>query len=385
MRAIAVLMALILAVLTLKRKTPQQLLYSLLRETEKGFRRINIRIPELERRLEENNPKRAHRSPFCRMRAGVEHLPVLLNLPTSEGSGEATHPDVLYEPQGWGKGNWTWLMTASPYPLGTDYFENPEFYVSQDGLLWEVPEGLQNPLARVPVYPNRKEIRKEFHSDPSLLLHEGMLFLYYRWTALLNTGETENRILLTTSMDGVQWTSSETVLSERLPTGTDRKFLSPSTLVLNGVHVLWTVECDAGGRAIFRRESADGYRWSAPERTGLDAALPGEAPWHLDVAAEESGRLLLLLTTARERGLDAELLCGWSDDGGRSWRVVGKPFEPGYFFEKKRVYRSSIVPIKGGPHRLYYSAMAGDGTWHIASLDLKKEFFGKPRHHKEAS
>ena len=110
---------------------------------------------------------------------------------------------MLHVPGGWGKGGWTWLMAATPYPMGTDYFENPEFYVSRDGLRWQVPEGLRNPLARVPVEPSRREIRREFHSDPSLLFHEGLLHLYYRWTAVLNTGETENRILLTTSKIGI--------------------------------------------------------------------------------------------------------------------------------------------------------------------------------------
>ena len=29
-----------------------------------------------------------------------------------------------------------------------------------------------------------------------------------------------------------------------------------------------------------------------------------------------------------------------------------------------------IVPMEDGTERLYYSAMAGDGTWHVAALDL---------------
>lgn len=369
MTAASAILLLTLFALAWTKKTPQQLLYSVLREAEKGLRRMNIRISGLERHLEENNPKRVHHSPFRRDRRDVNHLPILLNLPTSEGSGEATHPDVLHVPRGWGKGSWTWLMTATPYPSGTDYFENPEFYVSRDGLHWQVPEGLQNPLARVPVEPHRREIRREFHSDPSLLLHEDTLFLYYRWTAILNSKETENRILLTTSLDGVRWSHPATVLSERLPTGSDRKFLSPSTLFLNGTCVLWTVEYEAGMRAIVRRTSPDGFRWSEPVKTNIEAPFPLQAPWHLDVA-EKSGRLLLFLTTARDRGLDARLFRGWSGDGGLSWSIEEKPFQPGYFFERKRIYRSSIVPMTDGPDRLYYSAMAGDGTWHVAALDL---------------
>lgn len=369
MTMLSTLFLLLLLVLAWTRKTPQQLLYSILREAEKGLRRMNVRIPGLERLLEENNPKRVFHSPFLRLHGDVRHLPMLLNLPTSEGSGEAAHPDVLHVPGGWGKDGWTWLMTATPYPMGTDYFENPEFYVSRDGLRWRVPEGLRNPLARVPVEPSRREIRREFHSDPSLLLHEGLLHLYYRWTAVLNTGETENRILLTTSPDGVVWSPPEAVLSERLPTGSDRKFLSPSALVLDGTRVLWTVDCEAGDRFIVRRTSPDGLHWSGPVKTEIAAPFPLKAPWHLDVSGG-GGCLRLLLTTARDRGVDAELLWGWSGDGGLSWDIKGKPFEPGYFFEEKRIYRSSIVPMEDGTERLYYSAMAGDGTWHVAALDL---------------
>lgn len=86
MTMLSSLFLLLLLVLTWTRKTPQQLLYSLLREAEKGLRRMNVRIPGLERRLEENNPKRVFHSPFLRLRGDVRHLPTLLNLPTDRKS-----------------------------------------------------------------------------------------------------------------------------------------------------------------------------------------------------------------------------------------------------------------------------------------------------------
>ena len=107
------------------------------------------------------------------------------------------------------------------------------------------------------------------------------------------------------------------MLSERLPTGSDRKFLSPSALVLDGTRALWTVDCEAGDRFIVRRTSPDGLHWSVPVRTEIAAPFPLKSPWHLDVSGE-GGRLRLLLTTARDRGVDAELLWGWSGDGGLS-------------------------------------------------------------------
>ena len=368
--ALCALPALVLLALILKRKSPGQLLYGLVREAEKGLRRAGLCVPSLRLWVMERNPQQICRSPFARLNGAVpDHSPILLNLPTSDGSGEATHPDVLHVPQGWGAGGWTWLMAMTPYPLGTDYHENPEFCVSYDGIQWTVPEGLHPPLARVPLRP-RNGARAEFHSDPSLLLaKDGELLYYYRWTAVFSS-ETENRILLMTSRDGVHWTPPEAVLEERRPTGLDRKFLSPSALFLNGEYALWTVDCEGGERFIVRRSGPDGRHWGDPVRTAVSAPFPLSAPWHLDVA-DDKGVLRILLTTAAERGYEAELFLGSGD--GLSWKVEGKPFTPAYHFEGKRVYRSSLVPLGNGRRRIYYSALSLSGTWNVAMLDAATE------------
>lgn len=375
---LSVLFVVIFAALYVKNRTPRQALYSVARETLKGLRHLRLPLPSLEKFLERHNPKIVHHSPYKRTREGVRHLPALLNLPTSEGSGEAAHPDVLHVPEGWGAGGWPWLMCATPYPSGNDFLENPEFYVSRDGLAWFAPAEGVNPLSAVPVETARRDLKKEYHSDASLLLREGTLTLYYRWTGALLDGGFENRIYAMTSRDGIEWSERVPVLEERGPASRVRKLLSPSVLFANGEYLMWTVEFEAGKRLIVRRSGRDGLRWSDPGATPVAADYPMQEPWHLDVL-EDAGKWILVLTTARDRGFGADLHLGFGEDGGRSWRMAGRLIEPGYFFEKQRVYRASIVSRGDSKYFLYYSALSENGTWNVARLgltiDAEKETF----------
>ena len=377
MKYVAILLTLAVAAMVIENKTPQQLLYSVLRETLKGLRYLRVSSPATERYLETRNPKPVHHSPYRKIRKNVEHIPLLLNLPTSENSGEAAHPDVLYVPEGWGRGNWPYLMSATPYPAGNDYFENPEFYVSHDGLRWTTPTGGGNPLVRVPTRSGRNDLKKEYHSDPSLLLNQGLLRLYYRWTGVFLDRRIENRLYVLSSRDGVEWSEPSVILDETKSASDARNFLSPSVLFLNGEYVMWTVEYEEGKRYVVRRTSLDGLRWSDPAKTRLQADYALPEPWHLDVA-EDGGKLLLLLTAAGNRGEGAELHSGYSGDLGYSWTIIKRLIEPGYFFEEKRVYRSSLVPQNDGLHGLYYSSMSANGTWNIAYLPVGRENFGTP-------
>ena len=377
MRYAVILLILAVAAMVLENKTPRQLLYSILRETVKGLRYLRVSSPTIEKYLETRNPKLVHHSPYKKIRKNVEHCPLLLNLPTSENSGEAAHPDVLYVPEGWGKGNWFYLMSATPYPMGTDYFENPEFYVSYDGLRWTTPTGGRNPLVRVPIESGRGNLKKEYHSDPSLLLNQGLLRLYYRWTGVFLDKQIENRLCVLSTRDGVEWSEPSVILNETKSAFDGRKFLSPSVLFLNEEYVMWTVEYEEGKRFVVRRTSLDGLQWSTPSKTRLQADYALPEPWHLDVA-QDGERLLLLLTTAGNRGEEAELHSGYSDDLGCSWKIMKRLIEPGYFFEEKRVYRSSLVPQNGGVSGLYYSTMSANGTWNIAYLLVSREDLGIP-------
>jgi hypothetical protein len=109
------------------------------------------------------------------------HRPVLLNLETSDGSGQACHPDVLYIPGGFGSKRWTYWMACTPYPNKESSFENPEIFASYDGISWAMPDGAQNPLVPTPAGAG------DHNSDPDVVFHENQLWLFYRET--LRSGE----------------------------------------------------------------------------------------------------------------------------------------------------------------------------------------------------
>ncbi|GHV46275.1 hypothetical protein FACS1894204_07560 [Synergistales bacterium] len=360
---------LILIALYVKDKSPRHALYSVAREALKGVMLLRVHMPALERVLHGRLLQNCSRSPYRRTRKDVSHSPLLLNLPTSDGSGEATHPDVLRVLEGWGAGGWTWLMSATPYPSGDDFLENPELYVSYDGLRWFSPGGGVNPIARVPA-EGWRDLKKEYHSDASLLLRDGTLYLYYRWSGVAFDKTIENRIYLVTSTDGLKWSERTLVLEEKGTRAQNRGFLSPSVLFLNGEYVMWTVERENGERFIVRRTGADGLNWSPPARTSIGADYALSEPWHLDVIQRADGdELILLLTTANNRGSDTELHLGFGDPEGHGWRMAGKLIEPGYFFERREIYRSSLVSLGGDRYALFYSALSGDRTWGVARLE----------------
>jgi hypothetical protein len=369
---IAVLLMIALTILWFDDKTPKAAALSAARETLKALRLLHMPLPDLERRVRVRMLKDLSPSPYRRMRDDAAHFPVILNLPTSEGSGEAAHPDALHVPDGWGAGGWTWLMSATPYPSGSDFFENPELFVSYDGIGWTRPSEYTNPIAAVPVDTKRRDIKKEYHSDASLLLHNGTLRVYYRWSGILLNGNVENRVNMASSANGLEWGGQTTLLAEKGAISGNNDLLSPSVLFMDGKYVMWTVERDGANRKIMRRTSSDGLSWSIPESTVLETDYAIQAPWHLDViSSAETGGTVLLLTTAKDRGGQAELHYGFGCREGRSWRLTGKLIDPGYFFEGGRVYRSSLAALGGGKYVLYYSASDTTAKWSIARLGLR--------------
>jgi hypothetical protein len=369
---IAVLPIIVLAILWFGDKTPKKAALSAAREILKGFRLIRMPFRGLERRVQVRLLKELSPSPYRRIRDGAAHFPVILNLPTSEGSGEATHPDALRVPNGWGAGGWTWLMSATPYPSGSDFFENPELFVSYDGIGWTRPSGYTNPIAVVPVETGRRDIKKEYHSDASLLLHNGVLRVYYRWSGILYDGKAENRVNVASSPDGLEWSVRTASFAGKGAVFGSNDLLSPSVLFMDGKYVMWAVERDGTNRKITRRTSGDGLSWSMPENTVLETDYAAQAPWHLDViSSAETGGTVLLLTTAKDRGGQAELHYGFGCCEGRSWRLSGKLIDPGYFFESGKIYRSSLAALGDGKYALYYSASDVTSKWSIARLGLR--------------
>lgn len=295
------------------------------------------------------------------------HRPVLLNLETSDGSGQATHPDVVHVPEGFGLKGWTYWMVCTPYPFALSRVENPEIFASYDGISWIVPGGVQNPLVPAP-----KAIR-DHNSDPDIIFHENKLWLFYRQTSYGNgrKGPVENAIYVMKSGDGVKWSSPERILSEQ--TGT--QLLSPAVIHDGSCFAMWTIEMRNRELTLMQRVSPDARNWSSPEPCQIIGLDKGRHPWHIDVIREAS-RLSAILVSylgpGYSGGSGSRVHYAYSEDNGRTWFAKGFLLDQVYEFESQLQYRASLrlLDEERQIYGLWYSAASLANVFSIAYVDL---------------
>jgi hypothetical protein len=303
-------------------------------------------------------------APYRRLADRIpKHHPTLVNLQTSEGSGQACHPDVVYIRDGFGSGRWPYWMACTPYAYGDFVRENPELFASHDGIHWTVPDGVENPV--VPTPPGSWD----HNSDPDMLFLGGKLWLYYRETRR-TAGQPENRIYLMTSVDGVRWSPAVEVLAVG---GDEALLMSPAVVHDDEMFHMWTVEREAKRFKLVRRQSEDGLSWSAPLECTV-VGLTDREPWHLDVIRDE-GRLSALLVSLKEP-TDWRLHYAYSLDDGKTWDAQGYLFEPAYEFEEGFQYRASLLKMRDASpstYQVWYSAANRRQMFSIAYQVMVRE------------
>jgi hypothetical protein len=293
------------------------------------------------------------------------HKPVLLNLQTSDGSGQACHPDVVFVPGGFGPQRWPYWMVCTPYPYQNSYFENPEIFVSCDGITWTIPEGLQNPLVPSPKNPG------DHNSDPDILLFESELWLFYRSTRRSKTPREipdENKIYLMKSADGVHWSQPSEILSEK----TRSQLMSPAVIHDGTQFVMWTIEIHGDEFQLIRRTSSNGFAWSVPTIGTVVGLEAGRYPWHIDVIPEEDRLSAVLVSCLGPSGIGSRIHYAYSEDLGLTWRAGNFLFEQIYEFEANVQYRASLRKTTQDPqsYELWYSACSLTNVFSIAFLKL---------------
>jgi hypothetical protein len=283
---------------------------------------------------------------------------VPLTTPTPDGSGQATHPDVKFFPEGFA--GYQWWMVYTPYPNMSDPAENPCVMQSTDGVTWTAPAGLTNPIEP---YPGGSD----YNSDAILVKHGDTLYCIFRQVIAA-----KERLVWKSTTDGVTWTAKQTMLT----TDTLTAVLSPA-ITFNGTeYVMFCVSGAAIPRVITRRTAPHPTGpWSAaqsgtislpPSRFG--GGLP-QNPWHIDVEYRD-GRYTALIDcktgNAGDNGGLGDLVFASSFDG-LTWKAASGVAvirsEAGW---DASFYRSSIVPLANGGWRIYYSGITADSlTWRI--------------------
>lgn len=208
-----------------------------------------------------------------------------LTIPTYDGSGQATHPDVVDAgPSGWN--GYRYWMAMTPYPAANDDYENPSILASNDKTTWIVPTGLTNPVDPFPggAY---------YNSDTDLALDPdtGRMWLWWR-----TTYSTEDcRIYSMWSTNGTTWQGKAEAFR-----GHVEAVLSPTVVRVGPSD--WRMWCIGynGQVSTVRTATSPGGPWSAPAPIALNGITEG-IPWHVDVVRDPtSGQFHMLLNV---RGL----------------------------------------------------------------------------------
>ncbi|MEG1824222.1 MAG: hypothetical protein RR501_05555 [Cloacibacillus sp.] len=289
----------------------------------------------------------------------------LLDLSCTSGFGENVHPDVLYVPEGFGPGKWTYLMTCTPLPQGVEYFENPEFLVSMDGIDWKVPEGGLSPLISPP------DDWIGYNSDPILLLENGELNLFYRECRLDSQGAVISLNRLKTH-NGLIWSKKQTVLSFRRNVKDVSILMSPSIVNINSEYYLWYVWADSGKPLnIYRYRSKDLNSWSCYECVELSGLPKNEAPWHLDISCLRDNALLMALCSIPDgQILNKRIVFLSSVDNGLKWTYHPEVLNNGaYNFGANSLYRAALV-LNSPDMLLYYSGQDMENHWSMSVIPL---------------
>lgn len=289
----------------------------------------------------------------------------LLDLSCTCGFGENVHPDVIYIPDGFGVNSWKYLMTCTPLPQGVEYFENPEFLVSMDGVNWSVPRGGASPLIKAP------DEWIGYNSDPSLYFENGTLTLFYR-DYLASSGCAFVRILMMSTKDGIAWTEPRVILSYKRGVKDGAVIMSPSVLKLNGVYYMWYVWRNHNGRhQVWRMESKDLLNWHTPSLIKIEGLPAEEEPWHPDVAQAPDGSLVMALCTfPKGHYRNMRIMLCTCLDMGLTWNFNDSFIERGsYNFGSKSLYRPSLV-LNAPVPLLYYSGQDELNHWRMVCREI---------------
>jgi hypothetical protein len=225
----------------------------------------------------------------------ADHIdpPTQLALVTPDGSGQTTHPSVVYFADGWGVGSKKWWMTATPYAAGNNTLENPCIWSSDDGIAWAVPAGATNPLVAKPT--------DGYNSDPCMVWDDQTFKLKIYWRRQNNTPIPDvSYICMIQSADGITWTdaagtnvvgmSSDDLTTNCAvigpQTATDGNNDVSPCIIKEGAND-WHYWCTMGTNIIYYRTSLDGITWSDPP-TACTQVITGyhlnsNVIWHLGV------------------------------------------------------------------------------------------------------
>ena len=273
----------------------------------------------------------------------------LLKIPTYEKSGQVTHPKVMYFPHKWN--GYHYWMVMTPYPYGNSKFENPSIVVSNDGVHWEEPPGIKNPISGVP-----EDVKSgAYYSDPHIVMKGNTMEVWHRYNHAKGTPEKpkedleHNHWIRRVSNDGIHWSQPEEMFE------TNDGALSACIEYENGVYIMWYATLQNKGSNLLRFESKDGKIWT--KSVLCSVPIPqGYRIWHQDVI-KHNGMYYLLEAAKMPKSNMVQLFLLSSKDG-INFNLLQEVVPPGGkdMWKDISFYRSTLL-VKNNQFEMYVSVI----------------------------
>lgn len=311
-------------------------------------------------------------------------------------SDQVTHPDVVIMDEEW-NGYRYWAI-YTPNVMRISIYENPSIVASNDGVHWEVPNGLTNPIDPQPSSTRYHNCDADMIYNPEMDAMMG----YWNW-ADDQAGGVGAEVRLRISYDGVHWGvpvtyDAETRTWTKPTTEEERQVVSGPTDFIpavtssarydmlsptfvydsfRDVFMMWSNNTgDVGynngqSNYVELRYSDDGITWGAPTRVnnflGTNESGQQLAPWHQDVQYVPELKEFLCISQCFSGGNpDGSVLHFTKSKDGLNWEPVGNkpllsPGEDGSW-DDFQIYRSSFYyepgeEVGNGTIRVWYSAL----------------------------
>lgn len=253
------------------------------------------------------------------------------------------HPSVIYDAKGWNKHKFWMAQTPFPpfhIPPYTDRYELPCIHYSDDGIKW-------NPIPNNPIVNlTYEEIEAHnYFSDPHLVMRNGVLELYFRFTILKNKQLEGNKTLLLKSFseDGNHWSDATIVADLREPKDVaiwGEQIISQALVWKNEMYCCYYVDRSSYlvNRKICLTVSKDGLVWNKFVQIELQGKTVD--PWHIDVQYYDGKYQMVVY--------DANDLYWYESLDGVCFHFVSTIISPTHFFMDffgMGLYRACTVKV----------------------------------------
>ena len=299
------------------------------------------------------------------------NAPSPLDIPTYiEDNYETCHPDVHYFPSSWN--GWHYWMCHTPYPNTVAQFENPSIVVSNDGINWQEPDGIQNPVADVYTGTDHNNY---YNSDNHIVMSPDGETMHLIWRR--KNGWNNELIQMKSSTDGISWGETTTLLSVW---GTDpllnETALSPC-VVYNGTgYLMWTVNTKVSPRSVYLRFSQQlGFSNSTPILTDIGEFPEGYRLWHMDIDYID-GYYHILASVGSANNQEGKVLYLGKSLNGINWEFSQSPVMSGTQGNwDARLYRSAFLRTASGQgYKVWYGSM-NHPQWRIGYTEAEPNGF----------